>query len=182
MRAITTLVIHCSATPNGRTLFSGIAGKPNFSTPADEINRWHKARGFHRSPQALKRQEPRLCCIGYHFVVATNGAVFNGRAIEEIGAHVQGHNRDSIGICMVGTDQYSVAQWGALAGLVSGLQKRFAGIRVLGHRDLSPDTNGDGTVEPREWLKTCPGFTVREWLDGDMKPLHGHILDAPNAA
>lgn len=183
MRAITTLVIHCSATPNGRTLFSGIAGQPNFSTPADEINRWHKARGFHRQPQFLKRQEPRLCCIGYHFVVATNGAIFNGRSIEEVGAHVQGHNRDSIGICMVGTGRYTVAQWGALANLVSGLRKTYPNARLVGHRDLSPDKDGDGTVEPSEWLKTCPGFTVAEWVRGGMEPLAGHILvEAGHAA
>lgn len=171
MRAILNIVIHCSASPNGRTLFSGTAGKPGFSTPAAEINRWHKARGFHRHPAFLKRQEPSLCCIGYHFVVGTNGAVFNGRHLDEIGAHAQGFNRDSIGICLVGTDAFSIDQWNALSVLVSGLVKTHQGASVLGHRDLP------------KVAKSCPGFSVRDWLDNGMKPLDGHILvEAGNAA
>ena len=92
-------------------------------------------------------------------------------------------DRDSIGICMVGTDRYSVAQWGALANLVSGLRKTYPNARLVGHRDLSPDKNGDGTIEPSEWLKTCPGFNVADWVRGDMEPLAGHILvEAGHAA
>lgn len=164
MRPITNLIIHCSASPNGRTLFSGTAGKPGFSTPAAEINRWHKERGFQRRPEFLKRQEPSLCCIGYHFVVGVNGAVFNGRHLEEVGAHAQGFNGKSIGICLVGTDKFSVVQWDTLAALVSGLQKKFPTATVLGHRDLP------------HVAKSCPGFSVRAWIDGGMKPLPDHIL------
>lgn len=169
MRAILNIVIHCSASPNGRTLFSGTPGKPNFSTPATEINRWHKARGFQRQPAFLKRQEPALCCIGYHFVVGVNGAVFNGRHLEEVGAHAHGFNQKSIGICLVGMDQFSLDQWAALAALVSGLRKKYPDATVLGHRDLP------------KVAKSCPGFSVREWLDGGMNPLSGHILSKPNA-
>lgn len=181
MREIHQIVIHCSATPNGRTLFSGTPGKPGFTTPATQINAWHKARAFQRRPQFLQRQEPRLCCIGYHFVVGINGAVFNGRHVDEVGAHVQGHNRNSIGVCMVGTDHYSREQWTALANLVDGLRKTYPEARLCGHRDLSPDKNGDGTVEPSEWLKTCPGFAVADWVLGGMTPLSGHILGEPDA-
>ncbi len=170
MREITNIVIHCSASPNGRTLFSGTAGKPGFSTPAAEINRWHKARGFQRQPAFLKRQEPLLCCIGYHFVVAVNGAVFNGRHLEEIGAHAQGFNQKSIGICLVGMDQFSVDQWNSLAALVSGLRTKFPSAQVLGHRDLP------------KVAKSCPGFDVHAWIEGGMTPLTGHILTEAHGA
>ena len=78
---------------------------------------------------------------------------------------------------MVGTDRYSREQWTALANLVGGLRKTYPNARLVGHRDLSPDRDGDGTVEPSEWLKTCPGFLVAEWVRGGMVPLSGHILD-----
>ena len=33
---------------------------------------------------------------------------------------------------------------------------------VLGHRDTSPDLDGDGIVEPEEWTKMCPCFDAKE--------------------
>ena len=48
--------------------------------------------------------------------------------------------------------------------LVHQLEQRFPGCRVCGHRDLSPDLNGDGEIEPEEWIKACPCFEVKESL------------------
>ena len=31
---------------------------------------------------------------------------------------------------------------------------------MCGHRDLSPDLNGNGEIEPEEWIKQCPCFDV----------------------
>ena len=52
----------------------------------------------------------------------------------------------------------------ALRLLVHQLEQRFPGCRVCGHRDLSPDLNGDGEIEPEEWIKACPCFEVKESL------------------
>ena len=87
-----------------------------------------------------------------------------------MGAHVQGSNEHSIGICMVGTDRFSFEQWRSLAQLVMGLRHKYPDAEVLGHRDFSPDLDGDGVIEPFEWMKTCPGFEVRDWLYADMDP------------
>ncbi len=87
-----------------------------------------------------------------------------------------GHNANSIGICMVGTDQYCTVQWGALASLVKVLLARYPGVPVVGNHDLSTDLNGDCTVEPSEWTKTCPGFTVANWLATGMKPQPQNVL------
>lgn len=174
-----TLVIHCSATPNGRWV------------GASEIDRWHAGRGFHRSAEAVGRFNPRLRAIGYHFLIEPNGALVSGRSPEEIGAHVAGHNAHSLGLCLIGTDCYTTAQWIALADEVRFLCVRYAVPRqfahpgnayrgVCGHRDLSPDLNGDGTIQPREWLKTCPGFSVAEWLAGGLEAPTEHVL--PDAA
>ena len=76
MRDIREIIVHCSATPEGKHF-----------TVAD-IDAWHKKRGFK--------------CIGYHFVIYLDGSVNVGRNIEEIGAHCLGHNANSIGICYIG--------------------------------------------------------------------------------
>jgi hypothetical protein len=34
--------------------------------------------------------------------------------------------------------------------------------KVAGHRDLSPDLDNNGEVEPMEWTKQCPCFEVKK--------------------
>ncbi len=166
-RAINTIIIHCSATPNGREV------------SAEEIDHWHRDRGFRRQTSEIGFNEPTLKHIGYHYTVHPEGYVRVGRGEREVGAHVRGHNRRSIGICVIGTDQFNQEQWEMLSGLVRGLLQRYPNAKVVGHRDLSPDKDGDGTVEPHEWLKTCPGFDVQAWVESGMKPLPENVLDGP---
>jgi hypothetical protein len=148
------IIIHCSATPNGRF------------TTSEDIDAWHATRGFRRDLSLAPRWEPRLGHIGYHFVIYSTGSVRVGRPVREIGAHAEGHNADSIGICLVGTDAFSADQWQSLAALVRSLSETLAipGRAVLGHRDLP------GVA------KTCPGFDVQTWLAAGLAPLSGHIL------
>ena len=68
MRQIKQIIIHCSATPEGRNI------------GATTIRGWHKERGFSD--------------IGYHYVIRLDGTIEEGRPIEQIGAHCQGHNRN----------------------------------------------------------------------------------------
>lgn len=170
-RTINRIVIHCAASPNGKQL-----ARSDNQTAAGIIDVWHSQRGFRRSGPYAASFNPNLKSIGYHYVLDVDGRKSTGRHIDEVGAHVQGHNADSIGICLVGTDRYTSAQWSALHSLVKALQAQFPGAAVLGHRDLSPDLNGDGKITPNEWTKTCPGFTVAEWLSSSMKPLAAHLL------
>lgn len=189
MRKIGLIAIHCSASPNDATLFSGKMGEPGFKTPADVIDEWHRQRGFKRQPEAMKRHNPHLKAIGYHFVIARNGALFTGRALDEVPAHATGWNTPALAICMVGTDGYTFEQWSQLAATVRSLAKAYniplespavKGVPgkpgqivkpgICGHRDLSPDKNGNGKVDKHEWLKTCPGFDVAGWLASGMTP------------
>lgn len=194
-RTINLIVVHCSATTNGDGLFKGVAGQPGFETAADVIDRMHQARGFKRDPAAAAKFNPRLKSIGYHFVIACNGAVFTGRSLDEVGAHVQGHNANSVGICMTGTNAFTPEQWSSLDALLLQLSQSL-GVRlvsptrvrrtdgsftlkdgVCGHRDLSPDLNGDGRVTSNEWIKTCPGFEVADYLaSGRMPPRAATLL------
>jgi hypothetical protein len=36
----------------------------------------------------------------------------------------------------------------------------------VGHRDLSPDLNGDGIIQPGEWTKMCPCYDVKREFKG----------------
>lgn len=150
MRDINLIVIHCSAAPNGS------------KQTIEDIDKIHRDRGWRK--------------VGYHYVITVDGQIHEGRLIEEVGAHVYGHNKDSVGVCCVGTDRFSLIQWEALRGLIEGLKIQFPGASILGHRDLSPDIDGDGVIEKWEWLKICPGFDVHDWLKRGMKPDPNHIL------
>lgn len=175
-RAINTIVIHCAATPNGKPF------------TISDLDAMHKIRGFKRSIQACRSFNPTLKSIGYHFVIEIDGAVKTGRGLEEIVAHVQGSNAKSIGICMIGTDKFSQAQWMALRECLINLSSKIlgrtimtadsmlqsfhdAGITIKGHRDYSPDLNGDGIIQRTEWIKTCPGFSVADWIKGGLMPM-----------
>lgn len=136
---ISEIVIHCAATPNGDARF-GI----------DDIRKWHV-------------EENGWDDVGYHRVIHVDGSVHQGRPMAAVGAHCRGHNDNSIGICMMGADRFTEAQWRALRDEVikatEGLARRLS---VYGHREFSD--------------KLCPGFEVRAWLLGGMAPMPGHIL------
>lgn len=168
-RVIDTLVIHCSASPNGDTLFGR---RPDHSVlrPVEVIDSWHVARGFSRRPDACERFNPQLLGIGYHYVLYTNGAIATGRAEAEIGAHAKGYNASSLGLCLVGTDRFTAQQWSSLAALVNRLMEAYTGVRVVGHRDLP------GVA------KACPCFDVSAWRAAGMRPPADHIYPPDEAA
>jgi N-acetylmuramoyl-L-alanine amidase len=158
MRKITSIVLHCTATR---------AGQP-FNIAA--IRAMHKARGFSD--------------IGYHWLIGLNGEVWRGRPEEKVGAHVAGFNAFSIGVCYVGgldastavpRDTRTSAQLAAMKKLLQGIVKRYPEVVILGHRDLSPDRDGDGVVEKHEWLKSCPCFDAGPWANANGLP-GGRIL------
>lgn len=150
------IVIHCSATP------------PTADIGAAEIDRWHRDRGWSG--------------IGYHRVIRRDGRLEEGRDLDAVGAHCASHNRVSVGVCLVGgvdgsgkpACNFEQVQLDALAGTVAALQQRFPGAKVVGHRDLSPDLDGDGVISRHEWMKACPSFDVAHWL------AHGKaVMEAP---
>lgn len=61
------------------------------SGDVEEIDGWHRDRGF--------------ACIGYHFVIPRKGHFQYGRKLQLVGAHTQGRNDDSIGVCIIGNLQ-----------------------------------------------------------------------------
>lgn len=119
-RKITEIIVHCSATPEGKDF-----------TVAD-ITRWHKQRGFRT--------------IGYHYVIYRDGSVHTGRPDGEIGAHCVGHNAVSIGICYIGglaadgktpKDTRTNEQREALIMLLRRLHAKYPNAKIYGHRDFA---------------------------------------------
>ena len=182
-RDVKLIVIHCADSPNDRSLFTGKHGAPGFRTPIMEVDLWHKQRGFQRDTYWRGRQNASLEACGYHFVIARNGAIFSGRHLYEVGAHAQGWNMVSVGICLVGTDAFTTLQWLALESCVRGLSAKFE-IKLESPKLSSQ--NGKGLVISRGvaghgklpgHAKTCPGFSVFDWLAGGLKPLKAHTSE-----
>lgn len=122
MRKIRQHIIHCSASTFG---------------DVPTIRQWHLNRGWRD--------------IGYHFVIRADGVVEVGRPLEIMGAHCRGHNRHSIGTCLVGEDEFSPDQFHALHKLHKSLSLMFPELIPHGHREFTS-------------VKTCPNFDVREIL------------------
>lgn len=137
------IVLHCSAT------------RSNMSYTAWQLDQDHRARG--------------LRCAGYHFYVRRSGEITPMRQTHEIGAHALGYNRISIGVCYEGglapdgtpRDTRTAEQRRALVMLLRILRSDFPQAEIVGHRDLSPDVNGDGHISSEEWVKACPCFDAR---------------------
>ena len=154
---ITGIVIHCSDTPNGR------------DDKTKDIDRWHGERGFKRNLSLAPNHQPHLKNIGYHYVVELDGTIVPGRPLIETGAHVRGHNLDTVGICLIGRGQYTSDQWLSLYALITTLQATLPNAKDLyGHYELDSG-------------KTCPLFNVDEYIKNGYRPLPENILTLEGA-
>lgn len=131
-RQIKEIIIHCSATPEGK----------NYTV--DDIRRWHKQQGWSD--------------IGYHYVIGRHGELWEGRDVDVQGAHCAegGHNRYSIGVCYIGgvardgktpKDTRTLQQKAVMLQLLTDLKKLYPQAKIYGHRDFSS--------------KACPSFDAR---------------------
>jgi N-acetylmuramoyl-L-alanine amidase len=138
-RDVKYIVVHCSATP------------PTADIGVADIDKWHRSRGWDG--------------IGYHLVIKRDGVVQPGRKLNTPGAHAEGYNKLSVGVCMVGgvaannnpENNFTQAQFDSLASVLFMLSAKFPGAEILGHRDLPGVT------------KACPSFDVRAWLNNKDK-------------
>lgn len=122
-REITKIIFHCSDTDRPGITIS-------------DVRDWHLARGFRD--------------VGYHFFVRTDGVIETGRGIESVGAHCEGHNLDSVGICLNGRKHFERRQFEAAYTILDLLIRRCPNARIFGHRDF--DKGG----------KTCPNYDLEE--------------------
>lgn len=134
MREINKIIVHCSVSSFG---------------DAADIDRWH------RLPPNNYNQ------IGYHYVILNgfrnkrlpyvagdDGFVETGRPIDVSGAHCEGYNRDSIGVCLIGDRLFTGKQlYAALPKLLLDLTSKYGLFAkdVYGHREFNDK-------------KTCPNI------------------------
>ena len=130
MRKISKLIIHCSATPQGRDI-----GAAEIRQMHVQINGWSD--------------------IGYHYVIRLDGSIEKGRDDNITGAHCMGQNTGSLGICYIGglkkdgktpCDTRTRQQKKALLSLLQCLHARYPSATVHGHNEFSN--------------KACPSFIV----------------------
>ena len=142
------LVIHCTATPEGRDV-SGADIRRMHTAPKSAGGRGWKQVGY-TDLIRLDGTVERLVDNNEDAMVdpweVTNGAT--------------GYNSISRHIVYART----AAQKAAMAKYVRDFHSRHPKVKIIGHRDLSPDRNGNGIIEPHEWMKACPSFDVSAWL------------------
>lgn len=153
-KATKFIVVHVTATP------------PNWNGGLAEVTQMHKRRGWSR--------------CGYRYIIRRDGRVEaapGGDGI--ISNHVRGFNSVALGVSMVGgidasgrpQNNATPAQMRALEGLLRKLAAKYPQAGICGHRDLSPDRDGDGIIEPHEHLKACPCFDVIPWAAAKGLPV-----------
>ena len=136
MRKINRIILHCTATPEGKHF------------DVDTIRRWHvKDRGWKD--------------IGYHYVIYLDGSVHEGRPVEQSGAHTSGHNADSLGIVYVGgcdtkmkaKDTLNEAQETAMVNLIKSLRDEYGDLSLHGHNEFAAKACPSFKVaEKFDWL------------------------------
>lgn len=154
------LVIHCTATPEDRDV-----------TAAD-------IRRMHTAPKSAGGRGWKQ--VGYTDLIRLDGTVERLVANNEdamvdpweITNGATGYNSISRHIVYAGgcdrnmkpKDTRTTAQKAALAKYLREFHAKHPDVKIIGHRDLSPDRNGNGIIEPCEWMKACPSFEVSAFL------------------
>ncbi len=122
---ISLLVVHCSDTPNNQNL------------SAIDLHKMHLSFGWDG--------------IGYHKIIKRSGKIENGRPEYWVGAHVKGKNNISLGVCLIGRDNFTKNQFKSLERVLKKWKKFYPNTKIVGHRDTG------------KTHKTCPNFDVINW-------------------
>lgn len=156
MRRIDYLIYHCTATLQTATL-------------ASIKNYWHNVLGWKVG--------------GYHFIIMPDGKREVLYPLSTVTNGVQGFNSHAVHISFVGgidtkgnaIDNRTFEQKEELLAVTNDVLielKKYQpvdGILLRGHRDFSPDKNGNGIIDPWERIKECPCFDVIDeygWVQG----------------
>ena len=142
MRKIERVFVHCTASHQTATV--------------NDIKAEFKRKGW-KNP-------------GYHYLIDPGGAIHQLLDESKVSNGVKGYNSTSINIAYIGgidlngkaIDNRTEPQKKALISLLKLLRKRYPQAKIMGHRDISPDNNHNGTVDPWERVKECPCFEAIE--------------------
>lgn len=144
MRNILYIICHCTAGPQTQKV-------------SDIQAYWKNKLGWSRP--------------GYHHLFEADGTEHHLLPIEKPSNGVAGFNQNSINISYIGGvkdgkafDNRTKEQKAGMENRVRQYHGFFPNAKILGHRDFSPDKNRDGIIQPGEWMKSCPSFSVSEWI------------------
>lgn len=143
MRKIERIFVHCTASPQA-------------TTTVNSLLKEFKNKGW-KNP-------------GYHYVIFPDGKIVNMLDESRVSNGVQGYNQTAINVAYVGgidkkgkaVDNRTQAQKDALWRILRTLVVKYPDAQILGHRDISPDTNHNGKVDKWERIKECPCFDAME--------------------
>src|SRR5688572_22684434 len=127
-RDIKYIVVHCTATPPDTTI--------------ESIQQYWKDHLGWKNP-------------GYHYIIKRNGEIMRINEEEKISNGVKGYNKNSIHISYIGgadksggpVDNRTDAQKHALFNKLVSLSEKYPNAIILGHRDFSPDKDGNGKID-----------------------------------
>ena len=137
LNEVNKIILHCSASDNPQ------------DDSLDAIRRLHITPKMHDVPWNGQLIAGRgFSAIGYHWIITKDGKCWAGRNCKWQGAHTLGHNHDSLGICLTGNKQFSLAQYRKLFWLLEILKEKheLADSKIYGHYAFS--------------RKPCPNFIV----------------------
>jgi len=127
----------------------------------------HTGDGFINSPEEIEEEHKgKYDDIGYHYIVAKDGTIYEGRKIGYLGSHIGGNNSYKIGINLIG--DYNDGEWfragddgevptAQIAGaikLINSLKEIFPLKELGGHQDYATKAGA-----------TCPGNLLYKRLD-----------------
>ncbi|RZJ85845.1 MAG: N-acetylmuramoyl-L-alanine amidase [Chryseobacterium sp.] len=106
--------------------------------------------------------------VGYHHLVDFYGVDHQLATDDKITNGVAGFNSNAIHISYIGGENWkdtrTAEQKVTLEKLARYYHAKYPKAKIKGHRDFSPDKNGDGKIDPSEYMKFCPAFEVSTWI------------------
>lgn len=150
MRTITRIFVHCTASWQS-------------STTEQSLKAEFKAKGW-KNP-------------GYHYVIFPDGKIVQMLGEGLVANGVKNYNSHSIHVAwvggitkqngkLIGIDNRTPIQRLALFDLLTKLKLKYRDAVILGHRDISPDLNHNGIIDPWERIKDCPCIDAMvEYMD-----------------
>ena len=115
--------------------------------------------------EEFRRKGWKAC--GYHYVVKPDGDLIFLEPEEKVANGVAGYNKNSIHIAWIGgvdkehpngIDNRTPEQKSRLIDLLVKMKQKYRDAIIMGHRDISPDLNHNGVIDPWERIKACPCF------------------------
>lgn len=156
MRKITRIFVHCTASWQ-------------LTTSEASLRKEFKAKGWSKP--------------GYHYAVFPDGRICQMLDESEVANGVKGYNQNSIHVAWIGgidfemidgkptkkivsVDNRTPEQKLAIFDLLTKLKLKYRSAMIMGHRDISPDLNHNGVVDPWERIKDCPCLDAMvEYMD-----------------